>query len=354
MNSLYTASVALLVCLPALAQPQSSGSATYEVTFNSIWSATTHPGAFPGGAHWSPLIGGTHSDAVTFWEPAGIATSGFETMAETGSPVPFRDEVNAAIGAGTGLDLIEGSGIGTPASTSEVFTVTTEHSFVTLVTMIAPSPDWFVGVHGLELLDAQGRFVDQIVVPLLAYDAGTDNGVNFTSSNQDQTPHAPIERVTGGPFTGNDPLGTFTFTRVQSTQTYGSGLNPAGSLVHLTGEHIIGQTVLYTLGDPTGGMNTPALSLLLVSGSPAAGFPTAGLILPQFGLASLGAPSELLIGLPAIVTQTGPTYNGSPVTFALSIPLNTALVGQALYVQGALADGSRVGITNAYEVVIGE
>ena len=35
--------------------------------------------------------------------------------------------------------------------------VTTDHPRVTLVTMIAPSPDWFVGVSGLSLLDASGN-----------------------------------------------------------------------------------------------------------------------------------------------------------------------------------------------------
>ena len=41
----------------------------YLVEFESTWSATTHPSganAFPAGAHWSPLIGGTHSAAADF------------------------------------------------------------------------------------------------------------------------------------------------------------------------------------------------------------------------------------------------------------------------------------------------
>ena len=48
-------------------------------------------------------------------------------------------------------------GGGTPTATGD-FTVTTDHPLVTLITMIAPSPDWFVGVHGESLLDAGGQW----------------------------------------------------------------------------------------------------------------------------------------------------------------------------------------------------
>jgi serine/threonine protein kinase len=39
---------------------------------------------------------------------------------------------------------------------------------VTLVSMVAPSPDWFVGVGGLPLLQ-DGQWVDELVVPLPAW-----------------------------------------------------------------------------------------------------------------------------------------------------------------------------------------
>ena len=85
-------------------------------------------------------------------------------------------------------------------------------SKVTLVTMIAPSPDWFVGVDALELRPG-GQWVNELTVSLLAWDAGTDDGTAFTSPNKNSNPKQPIALITGGPFFGNDPLGTFTFTR---------------------------------------------------------------------------------------------------------------------------------------------
>ena len=45
---------------------------------------------------------------------------------------------------------------GTPTATVD-FTVTTAHPLVTLLTMVAPSPDWFVGVSGSVLARCAGR-----------------------------------------------------------------------------------------------------------------------------------------------------------------------------------------------------
>ncbi len=57
------------------------------------------------------------------------------------------------------------------------------YPLITLVSMVAPCPDWFVGVGGLDLLGEDGEFVQSLTVPLVVYDAGTDNGITFTSSN---------------------------------------------------------------------------------------------------------------------------------------------------------------------------
>src|SRR5688500_14268429 len=55
--------------IPMPAPPAAPETAPYRVTFDSTWSATTHPQDFPSNAHFSGLIGGTHKAAVTFWEP---------------------------------------------------------------------------------------------------------------------------------------------------------------------------------------------------------------------------------------------------------------------------------------------
>lgn len=187
--------------------------ATYRVTFQATWSAGTHPTSFPPNPHFSGLIGATHDGAAVFWEPGGLATTGIKNMAETGSKTALTAEVNAAIQAGSAARVLSGGGINpAPGAANLSFEVDADHPLVTLVSMIAPSPDWFVGVHGLDLRPG-GEWVESVTVDLFAYDAGTDSGPIYTSANQVTTPAATIGRITTAPFDNQTALGTFTFTR---------------------------------------------------------------------------------------------------------------------------------------------
>lgn len=195
-------------CGVASAQP----AATYRVTFEATWSAASHPAAFPSDAHFSPPVGATHEASVSLWSPGGLASPGMEQMAETGATALLNTEI-AAAGARVG-EPMSAAFLNSPGQVETTFTVTGAHPLVTFVTMIAPSPDWFLGVHDLDLRDAGGNWPASVTVPLLAYDAGTDSGVAYTSPNFDTQPRAPIARLTTPPFESDVPLGTFTFTRL--------------------------------------------------------------------------------------------------------------------------------------------
>ncbi len=190
--------------------------AIYDVTFTSTWTPETHPD-FPSGAHFTGLIGGTHGSDVAFWEPDSLASPGIRNMAETGSKSPLNAEVNAAITAGTAENLLSGGGLSaTPGSVTLRFSASLDFPLVSLVSMIAPSPDWFVGVHGLSLL-VDGQWAADLTVELPPYDAGTDSGGTFTSGNVETFPPAPISRITGPPLGAEGevaPFGTFRFVRV--------------------------------------------------------------------------------------------------------------------------------------------
>ena len=143
---------ALLVIMPMPTQAQGNAqSATYRVTFEGKWttSATATGVPVPSGAHFSPLIGAVHNDSATFWSSGGTASAGIESMAEVGGTSALKSEINANMNAVAVIEKSLPSG-GMPTATVD-FTVTTAHPLVTLVTMIAPSPDWFVGVSGLSL-----------------------------------------------------------------------------------------------------------------------------------------------------------------------------------------------------------
>ncbi|WP_420633315.1 spondin domain-containing protein [Candidatus Palauibacter sp.] len=193
--------------------PPAVTTARYRVIFDATWSASTHPTNFPGGAHFSPLIGAVHNDGVTFWALEGTATPGIESMAETGGTSTLAAEIRAEI-PGSALAVINGSGIRSPGSaTIQTITVREDFPLVTLVTMIAPSPDWFVGVSGLSLRNADGRWFDELEVILYPLDAGTDSGPVYTSANDDTQPKEPIRSLHGERPFSDEPIGTFTLTR---------------------------------------------------------------------------------------------------------------------------------------------
>lgn len=342
--------LSLLLAAPTLAQ----GTAEYAVTFESTWSNATHPGALPGGAHYSPLIGAVHSGAVEFWAPGGLATPGMESMAETGATTLLRSEINAAIGAGTALRRLTGPGLGTPSTATITAQLDTDHSQLTLVTMIAPSPDWFVGVAGLELLE-DGRWIDEVTVPLYAWDAGTDSGTAFTSSNQNTNPQEPITLQTNGPFFGTTPLATLTVQRVRATAAFGSGVNEPGTIEAL-GAPTLGQPLTIRCTDPQGVIPTPAITFLAVSSAlqPSYLATGTGRLLPGLGLSGPNAMGELLVDVP-LERVFGPDHIGLPVDHVLEMPSDPALAGLDLFVQGVYFAPStgRIGLTDALQVVPG-
>ena len=188
--------------------------ARYRVTFRASWSAATHPDRFPADPHFSPLVGAVHDESVRFWNPGAIASDGIEQMAERGATSPLDDVIRAAVERGEARALLLGGDI--PRSPGEVsleLDLSTEHAHVTLVTMVAPSPDWFVGISAENLL-ASGEWPDELVFELQAYDAGSDSGTTYDSRDRDTQPKEPIRRIEAAPFLGTPPLGTFTFTRI--------------------------------------------------------------------------------------------------------------------------------------------
>lgn len=171
-------------------------SATYRLSFNAEWSSLNHPTNFPTNAHFSGLAGAVHNSEFALWGPGISATPGIKLMAETGDASILLEEVGAGLTAASVAQEIAGGGIPlSPDSVSVEFEVTTDHPLITVTTMVAPSPDWFVGVHDLPLFDGTS-FVESLTVDMVVYDAGTDSGTSFVSPDIATTPAQTIRRLT--------------------------------------------------------------------------------------------------------------------------------------------------------------
>ena len=99
---------------------------------------------------------------------------------------------------------------------------------VSVIARISPSPDWFIGVHDIDLCDRKnGKWLmSRKVYPLYPYDAGTDSGAQFTSQNQATSPPRDISRLEGGPLKEwiekKGGIGVFFFTLEYSSPSGGS------------------------------------------------------------------------------------------------------------------------------------
>lgn len=332
-----------LLASTASAQSAGDGSALFEVTWVSTWSAQTHPVQFPSGAHYSALVGATHDASVSFWAPGQLATPGIKDVAELGANTRIRNEVNAAIGTGAADQYLSHPPLSTsPSQRTVQIRVQASHAQLTLVSMIAPSPDWFVGVHGLDLIQ-NGAWVDNLTVDLYAYDAGTDSGVTYTSANQPTNPAQPIARVTtaSGPFQGlPGPVGSLTVRYLGGSLVY--GCNASGSMA-VSQFPSVGQSIAFHLDDPMG--QGPALTAVALADGPdpmfPCGSPLAGVGVPVLGNQLVTSPFDV---------ATGPIWNGMPTMQVFSIPANNSLVGLDVYAQGLLATAGQLVLTDAAAV----
>ena len=233
-------------------------SAVYSATFRGAWTTDVTPGGVPNNAHFTQLVGGVHNASVSFLSGGGTATGGVEAVAEEGNPNSFKNEINAA-GANR-LSVVESETGGsndygaTGTFAVDNFTLTTDHPRVTLITMIAPSPDWFVGVAGLSLLDAGGNWVQSLTVNLYPWDAGTEDGTGFAMVNAATSPQGIITSIRGTGEFSTEPIATLTFAR-QSVNA--APVFPAAE----TGARSVAENSLAgaNVGDPVAATDTDTL-----------------------------------------------------------------------------------------------
>lgn len=88
-----------------------------------------------------------------------------------------------------------------------MFRVDSRHHLVSLVSQIDPSPDWIVGVSGLELCLSNCTWIDQKSLNLYPWDIGTDSGPTYTSNNEATMPQDVIRRIKSN--FPNDPRSPF-------------------------------------------------------------------------------------------------------------------------------------------------
>ncbi|MCY4157318.1 MAG: spondin domain-containing protein, partial [Gammaproteobacteria bacterium] len=198
----------LSVCLCAPLHAQDS--ATYEMTFQGLWTADDiTDSSLPSGAHFTEVIGAKHNSSTRIWRRGGIASEGVEGVAEFGSTGTLRSEINS--NANTDGIISAGSTNNGPISAvSTTFNINSSHPLVSVLSMIAPTSDWFVGIDS-EPLRQNGAWRDRVQLDLYPYDAGTENGNAWSLGGGNVDPHETITSIRNTGRFRDNPLARITF-----------------------------------------------------------------------------------------------------------------------------------------------
>lgn len=192
--------------------------ATYRITFESNFTAETHPTDYPSNASFTPMFVVAHGSSTSVFTKGQLASAGMELLVEEGDNsvittehTPVQDNDNPTI-------IRIGSAIGPTGSTSVELTITPSTTLLSFVTGISPSPDWFLGVDSFNFVNPDNiSLVDEVELSLTPFDAGTDAGTTYTSDDEESSQNISI--FGGAPFQSSNSgfitkLGTLKIERI--------------------------------------------------------------------------------------------------------------------------------------------
>lgn len=174
-------------------------SVNYDLTFETNFTADTHPTDYPDNASFGPIVIITHAPEVSVYELGQIASSGFEAYVEDGDVSALGSFISTELGEeGDGQFAIASiPAVGPQSTTNLSATITPTRTRITFLARLSPSPDWFVAVNSFDVVDG-AALVDSAFVNLVPIDAGTDSGTTYTSEDMDTS--AAIANFQGLPF----------------------------------------------------------------------------------------------------------------------------------------------------------
>lgn len=199
----------------------------YKVVLHTFWARDIFPKHYPDWrppAQWSKVFGRSHDKSFTLFRLGERSSAGVKEFAETA-----RSDTLEAQSQGEGgvYDEFNAPPIATGSGRTEAeFFVDGNHSRVSLISRIIPSPDWFIGIDGFDLC-VNGNWLDSITIEVDPIDAGTDNGFTFTAPNWPTEPQGVAYRITSRypahpagsffyPYLKRLPaIGTFQFIKVK-------------------------------------------------------------------------------------------------------------------------------------------
>lgn len=164
----------------------------YRMVLHTYWTRDKFPKHYPDWrppAQWSKIYGLSHDRSYVLFRLGRRVSVPVRQFAETGR----SDALGSAPGT---MDVFGAPAISQGAGRTEAeFFVDGNHSRVSIMARMIPSPDWFIGVDSFDLC-VDGNWLDSITIEVDPIDAGTDNGFTFTAPNWPTAPQGVAYRIT--------------------------------------------------------------------------------------------------------------------------------------------------------------
>jgi Spondin_N len=167
--------------------------ASYKLIITGTWASPQH--TIPVTEHFTQFIGLIHSSECNVYKAGTLASKGVENVAEIGSSTVLKREMDSLITLNKALSKFYLTIQGIIGKDSTTINVNIKNNKISFESMIAPSPDWFVGIDSYDLIQ-NGKWITEMTVPIYGYDAGTEDGDVFGYANPATVPQQPISLMT--------------------------------------------------------------------------------------------------------------------------------------------------------------
>ncbi len=161
--------------------------ALYRITFTTSFTTEFHPTDYPDNAMFIKPFIVAHNANTSIYKEGSLASPGLKLYAEEGDATTLVTEHSSG-GDTNATTIIQGTTDVGPTETKVYnINVTPNTTLISFITKLSPSPDWFLGVDSINILNSDNTLVDNIGFKLYAIDAGTDAGETYTSANSSET-----------------------------------------------------------------------------------------------------------------------------------------------------------------------
>jgi len=174
----------------------SSSDVKYDCVFENLWTRERHPRRYPIHAvHWTRQILASHSSTYNMWREGSMANEGVKKMAEAGGTADIVKELES---------LDNSYEVGYAQYTNDPtmhfnnpVSLTSKNHYLSVITKMNPSPDWFSGFHDFDALNnITQTWYKEFTIETYPYDAGIEDGISYITANSPTIPAQPISQFT--------------------------------------------------------------------------------------------------------------------------------------------------------------